>query len=148
MIHYSMSKQWKEKALNLDSQYEYAQVYDKRDVKYTKLAKRFEEVLTEYINETKDLDALKADNNWIYIAGCKFNANKTTVNIHIGSSQKCTEIVQFFAKNHKKIAFFCAKKLGKTYSMPNLNFHENHLIDEILELDQLQTKFEVETETT
>ncbi len=122
----------------LSSQFDYVKLYKKDDLKFIKLANKVKEVLSRYIDQETDLMTLKANNNWIYVVNCRLNPNNTVINVHIGASRQCEEIVLFLNVRRKNIRFYCAKTLEKSHNMPELNFHANHFVDEMLEWDAIK----------
>ena len=129
-------------SLDMSTQDKYAKVYakDKEDIKYTKLASRIQELLMFYIEQEPVLNEYKQKNVWIYVVSCRFNPRYTAINIHISVSENkyLHDVLKFFNNNKARVRFYCAKALGKTHNMPEFNFHENIMVEEILEWDSMR----------
>lgn len=126
----------------LDMQDKYAKVYskDKDNIKYTKLANRIKELMMLYIDQEASFMEYKLKNVWVYVVSCRFNPRHTAINIHISASDSSAlpSILKFFNDNKARVRFYCAKALGKTHNMPEFNFHENNMVEEILQWDQIK----------
>ncbi len=124
--------------INLEKQSAYAQMYSKNDIKRIKLANQIKSVMTLYIQYDTELQQYIEKNVWIYVVSCRLNPNNKTVHVHIGTNGDKDEIVKFFTDRVKQIKFYCSKKMERTHTMPDMMFHADSLVDEMLEWDRIK----------
>lgn len=124
--------------MDLEKQSAYAQMYSKTDVKRIKLANQIKTVMTLYIQNEQELQQYVEKQIWIYVVSCRLNANNKTVHVHIGTNGNKDEIMKFFTDRVKHIKFFCSKKMERTHTMPDMMFHPDNLVDEMLEWDRIK----------